>query len=97
MLLKTQRLTIRHIVAEDWKSIKDIWTDFNTSEYAQYDKPHITDDADVQSRIAKWASFNSGIEHMFFATRRLWVPSWVPSFTGSLLPWPFVWICPANA
>ena len=67
MLLKTERLTIRHIVAEDWKSIKEIWVDFNASEYAQYDMPHITDDADVQARMEKWAAANSGTEHMFFA------------------------------
>ena len=67
MLLKTERLNIRHVVADDWKSIKDIWGDFNSSEFAQYDKPHNTDDTDVQPRIAKWASANSGIEHMFFA------------------------------
>lgn len=67
MILQTDRLTIRHIVAEDWKSIKDIWVDFNTSALSRYDKPHITDDADVQPRIAKWAAANSGTEHMFFA------------------------------
>ncbi len=67
MMLKTERLTIRHIVADDWKSIKDIWVDFNTSAFSQYDKPHITDDEDVRSRIAKWAAANSGTEHMFFA------------------------------
>ena len=67
MLLKTERLTIRHIVADDWKSIRDIWVDFNSSEYAQYDTPHITEDANVQARIAKWAAANSGTEHMFFA------------------------------
>ena len=67
MLLKTERLNIRHVVADDWKSIRDIWVDFNSSEYAQYDTPHITEDANVQARIAKWASFNNGIEHMFFA------------------------------
>lgn len=48
MILKTEKLIIRHIVADDWKSIKDIWVDFNTSTISQYDKPHITDDADVQ-------------------------------------------------
>ncbi|MBR2446281.1 MAG: hypothetical protein IKB28_06400 [Clostridia bacterium] len=53
MILKTERLTIRHIVADDWKSIKEIWVDFNTSALSQYDKPHITDNADVQPRIAK--------------------------------------------
>lgn len=67
MLLKTERLTIRYVVADDWKSIRDIWVDFNSSEYAQYDTPHITEDTNVQARIAKWASFNSGTEHMFFA------------------------------
>lgn len=67
MLLKTERLTIRHIVADDWKSIRDIWADFNSSEYAQYDTPHITENANVQARIAKWAAANSGTEHMFFA------------------------------
>ena len=64
MILKTERLIIRHIVADDWKSIKEIWVDFNTSALSQYDKPHITDDADVQPRIAKWAAANSGTEHM---------------------------------
>ena len=67
MIIKTDRLTIRHVVADDWKSIKDIWVDFNTSALSQYDKPHITDDEDVQPRIAKWAAANSGTEHMFFA------------------------------
>lgn len=67
MLLKTERLTIRHIVADDWKSIKEIWVDFNAAELSQYDKPHNTDDEDVRIRIAKWATANSGTEHMFFA------------------------------
>ena len=67
MLLKTERLNIRHVIADDWKSIRDIWVDFNFSEYAKYDTPHITEDANVQARIAKWAAANSGTEHMFFA------------------------------
>ena len=67
MILKTERLTIRHIVADDWKSIKEIWVDFNASALSQYDKPHSTDDEDVRQRIAKWAAANSGTEHMFFA------------------------------
>ncbi len=67
MLLKTDRLTIRHIVADDWKSIKEIWIDFNASALSQYDKPHNIEDEDVRTRIAKWATANSGIEHMFFA------------------------------
>ena len=67
MLLKTERLNIRHVVADDWKRIRDIWVDFNSSEYAKYDTLHITEDANVQARIAKWAAANSGTEHMFFA------------------------------
>lgn len=67
MLLKTDRLTVRHIVAEDWKSIKEIWVDFNAAALSQYDRPHNTDDEDVRTRTAKWAVANSGTEHMFFA------------------------------
>ena len=67
MLLKTDRLTIRHIVEDDWRSIKAIWENFNASEFAQYDMPHNTDDEDVRARISRWAKANSGIEHMFFA------------------------------
>ena len=67
MLIKTDRLTIRHIMPDDWKSIKEIWVDFNSSTFSQYDMPHNTDDEDVQRRIAKWAGANSGTEHMFFA------------------------------
>lgn len=66
MLLKTDRLTIRHIVADDWKSIKTIWMDFHADAFSQYDKPHNTDDEDVRARIAKWVA-NSGREHLFFA------------------------------
>ena len=67
MLIKTERLTIRHIIEEDWKGIKEIWVDFNNSSFSQYDKPHNTNDEDVRIRIAKWAAANSGTEHMFFA------------------------------
>ena len=66
-IIETERLTIRHIVADDWKRIKEIWVDFNTSALSQYDMPHITDDDDAQPRITKWAGANSGTEHMFFA------------------------------
>lgn len=64
MLLKTDRLTIRHIVEDDWKSIKAIWMDFRADALSQYDKPHNTDDEDVRERIAKWVA-NSGREHLF--------------------------------
>lgn len=65
--IKTERLTIRRIIENDWKSIQSIWKDFNSSEYAQYDVPHVTDDEAVCTRICKWAKYNSGTEHMFFA------------------------------
>lgn len=67
MLLKTARLTIRYIEADDWKSIKEIWLDFNKSALSKYDRPHNTADDDVRMRIARWAESNSGTEHMFFA------------------------------
>ena len=67
MLLKTDRLTIRPVAADDWKSIKEIWLDFNAAPFSQYDKPHNTADEDVCARIAKWAAANNGSEHMFFA------------------------------
>lgn len=67
MLLNTDRLLIRHITEDDWKSVRDIWKSFNVSEFAQYDKPHNTDDEDVRVRISKWANANKGMEHMYFA------------------------------
>ena len=67
MFLKTERLNIRHIEPDDWKSIKEIWIDFNTSSLSQYDMPHNTDDDDVHERIAKWADASKGTEHIFFA------------------------------
>ena len=67
MFLKTERLNIRHIEPDDWKSIKEIWIDFNTSSLSQYDMPHNTNDDDVRERIAKWADASKGTEHIFFA------------------------------
>lgn len=68
MFLKTERLTIRPIVEDDWGQIRKIWEDLNTSAFAQYDMPHCTDDDDVRPRIARWAKANlTGTDHMFFA------------------------------
>ncbi len=66
-MIQTERLTIRHIAPSDWQSVQKIWEDVNTTPFAQYDKPHITDSDDVRQRIAKWANASSGIEHIFFA------------------------------
>jgi RimJ/RimL family protein N-acetyltransferase len=51
----------------DWKRIKEIWEDFNDSEFAQYDRFNNTEDEKVRARISKWEIANSGIDHMFFA------------------------------
>ena len=67
MLLQTNRLTIRRVVEADWVPIKEIWVDFNASDFSQYDMPHNTDDDDVRKRISKWASVSDSTEHMFFA------------------------------
>lgn len=67
MILKTERLTIRRIAGDDWKAAQGIWADFGLSEYAQYDKPHPTEDEAVRMRIARWAQFSESTEHMFFA------------------------------
>ncbi|MDO5546588.1 MAG: hypothetical protein Q4F81_12380 [Eubacteriales bacterium] len=65
MQLKTERLTIRRVMEEDWKGLQCIWKDFSTSEYAQYDMPHVTTEEEVRARVCKWATFNNSIEHMF--------------------------------
>ena len=67
MLIKTERLTIRHIVEDDWQSIKAIRDNFALSFYSQYDVLISTEESDMKIRIAKWANANKGIEHMFFA------------------------------
>lgn len=66
-VLNTERLRIRPVMERDWPQIKAIWEDFQTSPFAQYDRPFDTDDAFVQDRVAKWAKANEGTEHMFFA------------------------------
>lgn len=67
MLLKTERLCIRYIVEEDWKRIKEIWEDFNVSDFAQYDRFNNTDDENIRLRIAQWSRANNGMNHMFYA------------------------------
>ena len=67
-MLTTDRLTIRLVEAEDWAAMREIWLGFSRSPYAQYDRPHATDPADVRARIARWADVTrQGTAHMFFA------------------------------
>lgn len=68
MIIKTERLTIRHIEAADWSAVREIWTALAPLPMAQYDKPFNTDPDDVRTRIARWADFTAkGLEHIFFA------------------------------
>ena len=67
MLLKTERLYIRYINRDDWKSLQEIWKNFASSKYAQYDVWHNTDAADVRKRAVRWEEGNRGEDHLFFA------------------------------
>lgn len=67
MEIKTERLLIRKIVADDWKSIKRIWDDFRVSDYAQYDAPHTSDETAIRSQVSKWEEANKGGKHLFLA------------------------------
>ena len=66
MLLTTERLVIRPVKPDDWRSLKEIWIDFTASEYAQYDMPHPADDESAFARVSRWAAC-TGPDHMFFA------------------------------
>ena len=68
MHIRTDRLLLRPIAAEDWSAVREIWAELAPLPMAQYDKPHNTDPADVESRVARWADFTRrGTAHMFFA------------------------------
>ena len=66
-MIKTERLSIRRVCADDWKAIQAIWVDASKSVYAKYDKPNELDDPHVFQRIARWDSFRDSDEHIFFA------------------------------
>lgn len=67
MHIRTDRLLIRPISAEDWPAVRDIWVALAASPFVQYDKPHNTDPEDVRARIARWAAATAdSTEHMFF-------------------------------
>lgn len=67
MKIKTKRLLIRKVVADDWMDIKKIWDDFRVSEYAKYDMPHKSDADEVRLQISKWENANKGENHLFYA------------------------------
>ena len=51
MTFTTERLTVRNLRPDDWQAVKEIWKDFDRSEYAQYDMPHRTEDQDVKKLV----------------------------------------------
>ena len=67
MELKTNRLFIRFVNQSDWKSLIEIWDDFNQSEYAKYDVPHTETEAEVRDKATRWEEVSPGMEHVFFA------------------------------
>ena len=67
MKIKTERLLIRKVAANDWEGIKRIWDDFQASEYAKYDVPHKSDADEIKSQVSKWENANQGEKHLFFA------------------------------
>lgn len=69
--LQTERLEIRPIREEDWRSVQAIWRDFQKSEYVFFDNEKDTSDDAMKNRIAKWASAaEEGRDHLFFAVCR---------------------------
>ena len=52
MVLKTERLLIRPVRQS---GRRNIWLNFNASDYAQYDIPHSAGEAEARARSARWA------------------------------------------
>lgn len=67
MEIKTERLLIRKVVANDWINLKRIWDDFRVSKYAKYDVPHKSDANEIKSQVSRWEDANKGETHLFFA------------------------------
>lgn len=64
MEIKTERLLIRKLTADDWADVKKIWEDFRVSEYAKYDVPHTSDDDEIRRQVE---NANIGKKHLCFA------------------------------
>lgn len=65
--IQTERLTLRLVQPEDWRSVQKIWQDAAASEFGQYDNFKDTANEAVKPRIARWAELSPGAEHVFFA------------------------------
>ena len=68
MELRTDRLLLRPIQAEDWHAIRAIWAALAPLPSAQYDRPFDLTPEHVRSRVSRWAAASAaGTEHLFFA------------------------------
>lgn len=61
--------TVRKTEENDWSDIREIWLDFENSEYVYYDTYKETEPESVKERIKKWDAANrSGKnDHLFFS------------------------------
>ena len=64
--IKTQRLTVRLVKADDWQALQRIWIAINDTEFAQYDSPHPTDDETLIKKITAWVNACKGTDHLFW-------------------------------
>lgn len=62
MELETGRLYIRNLRETDWQEMKNIFIDFNNSQYAVYDRPLPMEDEDARALTKSFADSN-----LFFA------------------------------
>lgn len=62
MQLRTERLSIRELMPDDWRRMREIAADFRESEYAVYDKPLPSDDAEMIALTEQFAG-----TRMFYA------------------------------
>ena len=65
MNIRTERLLLRPAEESDWRDLQALWTDFSASPYAQYDRPHPTEEAEVKARAARWAAVQCAA-HRFY-------------------------------
>ena len=66
-MIRTERLTVRRVLAGDREAIRAIWAAVAKTPYARFDRPNDLSDGAVFRRIGIWASFADSTEHMFFA------------------------------
>lgn len=62
MRLETSRVYIRRLCETDWQEMKNIFMDFNNSQYAVYDMPLPTEDGEAKALTKRFAD-----SELFFA------------------------------